>query len=626
MRLFLFSVTLLKTFSICAQFSIPEPVINTGIYTITDTVYMDPNGNDTYPGTFSQPVKSFNVAVQKLPYGTVGVNEGNAYGLIMLKPGYYETQTGFQQYANTWQSGNVYRNISVEGIGEVIIGGTPNSFATGHLLVLSGNHIFIKNIKLKYTTGTGLLMSRNNSAVVRQHNILIDNVHVDSVGGFSMLLKNTDTILVRNSSSFYSSRPGHEHLTSPCSWPSGIKFYNSTNCIIHDSEIAYTRGEGLNFHNSQRGRAYRNKLHDNGLNFYNDNSAKLMVHHNHIYNTPGTDIQLWRNCPSDNSIIWAPTAFLIANEGACSEGNGPVFENCQTKCSFPTEFFPNVDSIFIYNNIIQNVGRAFGFWQGVIDIAGVNCIKNVFIFNNTVIGTMGMPGAPNNALVNVFFPDYNVLLNSFYSYMQNVQVTRNIFAFDTASYTNMRSVMQTWHGNHPGPKDINFNYNLLVKNHNFKGPNDLIRQNLPGSTYILTDSLNSILPCPDNQEFIYSSPLAFAFLSDDYNNKPRTASETNVGALEYNITCTSGTTGISSFKALKPQVYPNPCSGCQSFFINNLPSDGDYSYRLYSMIGSEVHRGFIKNNQIMLNKELKGIYILMIEGNSVSHFEKLIID
>ena len=76
-----------------AQFDIQMPVINTGAYAITDTIYMDPNGEDSNPGTYEFPVKTFSIAVQKLPYGTQGINGGNAYGLIMLKPGYYPTHS-----------------------------------------------------------------------------------------------------------------------------------------------------------------------------------------------------------------------------------------------------------------------------------------------------------------------------------------------------------------------------------------------------------------------------------------------------------------------------------------------------------------------------------------------------
>ncbi len=152
MRYFLLLMVLLRLQVLEAQFSIAAPVIHQGAYAITDTVYMDPNGSDDAPGTFSEPVRSFDVAVQRLPFGTAGINGGNAYGLILLKEGHYLTTDGFHQFVNTWQNGDVYKNISVEGLGEVTIGGTPEQFSTGHLLQLSGDHIFVRNIKLQYST------------------------------------------------------------------------------------------------------------------------------------------------------------------------------------------------------------------------------------------------------------------------------------------------------------------------------------------------------------------------------------------------------------------------------------------------------------------------------------------
>jgi hypothetical protein len=586
---------------------------------------MDPNGNDINPGTYSQPVKSFSTAIQKLPFGVAGVNGGNAYGLIMLKPGFYETTTGFQQYVNGWKNGNVYKNISVEGIGEVIIGGTQNSFATGHLLVLSGDHIFIKNLKIRYSTGIGILLNRADLSSPRQRNILIENVVVDSVGSFSMLLRNIDTVLVRNSVSLYSSRPGNHHLTSPCQWPSGIKFFNSHDCIIHDSEIAYSRGEGLNFHNSLRGKAYRNKLHDNGLNFYNDNSAKLQVHHNFIYNTPDIDTQYWRNCPSDTNPVWAPTGMLIANEGACDMGSMPVFEACSLKCSFPSEVFSTVDSMFVYNNVFQNVGRAIGFWQGVTDIPSVNCIKNVHIFNNTFIGTMAMPGASGNGFVNVFYPSYNAFANSYYGTLKNVRVTNNIFTFDTVSFSNLKSVNKTIHAFHPGPVDITFDHNLWVKYHSFMGANDLLRPAMLKSTYLLTDSLNSIVPCAQNQSLVHNATAPFSFLTDDYHNRPRNATSTNVGALEFNSSCIS--IGIENLveNKKKLKVFPNPCFNCTNITINDLPESDRSTYFIYTTMGSLKATGMIKGNVIELNETLHGMYLLVIQNESGQFVEKLII-
>ena len=617
----LFVFTLLFSLNAFGQFEVPQPIIGTGDYTITDTVYMDPFGDDNNPGTIGQPLKTFQKAVQKLPFGTAGIRGGHAYGLIRLKPGYYETVNGFNHSGGNWKNGNTYKNISIEGIGDVTIGGTPTNFATGHLLVLEGNHIFIKNIKLKYSIGIGLLTVRNDLSIGRQNNVLIDNVTVDSVGNFSMLLRSVDTILVKNSKSLYSSRPGSSSMVSPCQWPSGIKFFDSKYCTIYSSEIAYTRGEGLNFHNSQKGIAYQNSIHDNGLNFYNDNSARLIIRNNHIYNTPGIGPQYWRNCPADTAGIWASSAFLIANEGSCLNGNGPSFDNCQTNCKFPTESFPNVDSMFIYNNVIQNIGTAFGFWEGSTGIIGVNCIRNVFIHNNTIIGTMGMNGAGNNGMVTVFYPGYNIILNSFYATLQNVRISNNIFTYDTSAYPLMRPVMLTFHPQHPGPTDITFQNNLWIKNHTYKGLGDEVRSNMTTTTYLLSDSMHSILPCPSQNYWVKSTTTTIPYMQMDYLGKPRNLVSTNVGALEYNSNCSSAV-GLNPEENDILLVFPNPCINCNTLKVN-LPNNS--IFELFSSTGSLIEINTIVDNEIKVQALSSGIYFLSIETNGIRQMKKLVI-
>jgi hypothetical protein len=623
MRFYFLVALCLPFLRLHAQFDIATPVINSGAYAITDTIYMSPDGNDAASGTFAEPVKSFNVAVAKLPFGQPGINGGNAYGLIMLKEGHYVTSGGFQQYLNMWQSGEVYKNISVEGIGEVTIGGTPSAFATDQLLVLSGDHIYIRNIRLQYSTKTGILLPRN--APSRQKHVLIENVEVDSVGSFSMLLSNVDTILVRNCTSYFASRPGSDDLTSPCQWPSGIKFLGCTEITVHDCEIAYTRGEGLNFQNSRRGEAFRNRLHDNGLNFYNENSAFVQLHHNLIYNTPGIGSAYWRNCPADTGPVWASGGMMIANEGSCDLGNFPVFEGCATRCVFPDEIFLNVDSLFVYNNIFQNTGTPLAFWQGSANIPGANCIRNVFVFNNTFIGALGMPGAPATGFVNVFFPDYNFLLNSYYGYLQNVSVFNNVFTYDTSEYINLQPVNMIFHPLHPGPKDITFDGNLWISGHDYTGPADMIRPDLPGSTSLLTGSLDAILPCFENADWIYPRPPAFPFLTDDYLFHPRQSSSTNVGALEFDVDCmtlsTSGNIPSSSI-----EVYPNPCNLCNELYLKNLPLDSQYNFSIFSVIGSLITAGTIEGNTIQLRNTLpEGIYFIQVHGDHSQYAGKILV-
>ncbi|MBK9106725.1 MAG: right-handed parallel beta-helix repeat-containing protein [Saprospiraceae bacterium] len=622
-KVFLF-VLLLSAANLSAQFSISFPVVNEGVYAITDTVYMAPDGNDDAPGTFAQPVKSFNVAVAKLPFGQPGINGGNAFGLIMLKEGHYITLSGFQQYVNMWQSGDRFKNISVEGIGKVTIGGTPSAFAAGNLLVLSGDHIYIRNLRLQYTASAGILLARN-AAPIRQHHILIEDVGIDSVGSFSMLLNNVDTILVRNCRSLYASRPGSDDLTSPCQWPSGIKFFNSTQFTIHDSEIAYTRGEGLNFQNSRRGQAFRNQLHDNGLNFYNENSAFVQFHHNLIYNTPGIGPTYWRNCPADTGAIWASGGMLIANEGSCDLGNLPVFQGCATKCIFPDETFPNVDSLFVYNNIFQNTGNALAFWEGATSIQGANCIRDVFIFNNTIIGALGMPGATATGFVNVFFPGYNIVFNSFYGYLQNVQVLNNVFTYDTDEYVNLKPVNMVFHPQHPGPREITFDGNLWIAGHDYTGPADMIRPDLPGGTSLLTDSLDAIVPCFENADWVYSRPPAFPFLTDDYLNSPRHTSATNVGALEFDADCMTLSVEPNTSSS-DIEAYPNQCTSCNELYLKNLSSDTQYSFSIFSTIGSLVLTGRVERNVIPLKNALpEGIYILHIHGDNAHYARKILV-
>ena len=622
MKLLILSIIAFTYLPVFCQFNIPSPIINVGNYLITDTVYMDPQGSDSNLGTFSSPLQTFAAAVQMLPWGTAGINGGHAYGLIMLKPGFYQTTLGFQQYANNWQNNSVYKDISVEGIGNVIIGGTAANLSTGHLLQLSGDHIFVKNITLQYSSGIGLLISRENP---RQRNILIDHVTVDHVGSFSMLTKGIDTISIINSKSLYASRIGFENSTSPCQWPSGIKLLDNSTCIVNNCEVAYTRGEGLNFQNSTLCNAYNNKLHDNNLNFYDENSSKIMFHENLIYNTPNIGSQYWRGCLADTTAIWSGDGILIANEGSCSTGSNPVFENCNTKCSFPTVYYPNVDSIFIYNNILQKVGSGISFWEGVTSIVGNNCVKNVFVFNNTFIETMGMPGASNSGFVKFFFPSYNLIANSFYGSMENIQIFNNIFTFDTLTYASMQPFKKTLHPNHPTPNAISFSNNLWIKTHPSLGLGDEVRSAMPISSYSLLDSVNSITPCFDQSYWVKAVPVTMSFLTSDYLGQVRTSPTTNVGAIEYKLNCSS--LGINDFATTieKPLLFPNPCLSCNSVRIPNLPEDKVLSFVVYNSLGLEILTGVLKNNSFETNLLPSGVYYVQLRGESKSPFQKLII-
>jgi hypothetical protein len=59
MRILFIIILIIFTRNGWAQFTIAQPVINTGNYAITDTVYMAIDGDDANPGTFDFTRKIF---------------------------------------------------------------------------------------------------------------------------------------------------------------------------------------------------------------------------------------------------------------------------------------------------------------------------------------------------------------------------------------------------------------------------------------------------------------------------------------------------------------------------------------------------------------------------------------
>jgi hypothetical protein len=125
---------------VMAQIAVDAPMVDTLEFRITDTVYMAVDGDDDNPGTRGLPVASFAKALDLLPFG--GPNgEEQGYCLIRLLPGDYVVENGFGQGNNQWVRNGRYKNVSVEGIGEVVVRGTPGRPANGHMLLLRGDHI-----------------------------------------------------------------------------------------------------------------------------------------------------------------------------------------------------------------------------------------------------------------------------------------------------------------------------------------------------------------------------------------------------------------------------------------------------------------------------------------------------
>ena len=571
-----FTIFMMYT-DLMGQFNILTPSINDATHPISDTIYMSPSGNDGNTGTLTKPVLSFSKALSLLPFGKPGIQNGHAYGLIIMQAGTYIAPIGFSQYLGDWKNGNTYKNVSVEGIGKVIIMGPKDSSAGNHLLFLRGDHIYVKNLTLRNGKVHGLLMA--GDADRHCHDIRIENIDTDSVGGFGLLIKNGEKIEISGCNIMRSAQLNSENLKSLCNWPSGLKLLGCKNFRVHHCRVGYSRGEGLNYQNSLNGEAYSNILHDNTSNYYNENSKNIIIRNNYFYNSIEGQNKYWRRCPADTGLKRSPCAILLANEGSCHNiTTGGTFENCSIKCATPfttTEYYPTIDSIFIYNNVMQDVGSALDFWEGSTQIPGINCIKNVFFFNNTSIGYLGYSNS-QHPIINAQFPYYNPIINT-YSRLENIKIWNNIFSVDKVVYPKLRGYVAVFSPLHPSTSVIDFSGNLWNYGFSNKTATDSINTSIPGSIPpVSNNQFSAIVPSKTNSALRQYSKAFVHTPTIDFYGKPR-SSGTNVGAFEYDPTL-----NIPFSKQALSLVYPNPSDG--TFQVQGYTN----TVYLYNSTGSKI--------------------------------------
>lgn len=580
---FLFSCAFLVNL-LNAQWSIPSPLVAVGEFSITDTVYMSPLGSDTAPGTESAPVATFTRALQLLPFGVQGVSGGHRYVLVRLLPGTYYIPSGLSQSAGQWQQGNTFKNVSIEGVGEVHVYGDPGATGVIHGLRLYGSHIFVRNIQLHEYSGVGVLLNRGgpNPDDPGAEHILLDGVTVDSTGSHGMLLYNVNIVQVRNCKVLRASRLNFESQpnTSCTTWPSGLKFYFSKNSTVQDCEVAYTRGEGLNFHNCQYTLAEGNRIHDNLTNIYNDNSARVIIRRNYVYNTPGAISYAVPCFQEVGAIGMQARGMLLGNEGACADpGHSPVFQGCtilQCNGLFLTPYqTPTIDSTFIYNNVFHNCGGGIHLWEGSSSIPNPNCVKNTFIVHNTFWGLSGSAEA-QGSWVSLFFPSYNFFLNS-YGQVQNLECYGNLFAHSVEDFPLFKSFRGQF--NNQGNFTYSFRHNRWVSEGYPSGEGNLTIPNLYGA--IPLDSMELFRPVCSS-ELLQPIPPYGTWLSSDYWGQGRDLNWTNAGAME--SACVSSQTAFSNIRSAI--LLPNP--GRDRLFIVGEMEGG---IRIFSQTGGLMFSG-----------------------------------
>ncbi len=523
----------------------------------TQYVYISPLGNDSNPGTYAMPKKTFYAAIDKIDFGLPGINDGQNDGEVILLPGEYypKSSNSFVQTETQWRKNNngyyVYKNISITGMGNVIIHG--DSLAPGtQMIYLTGDKIRIKNLKILNVPLHGIFCL--GSTITHHSDIGIDSVIIDGANGFGILMTGYDRILVEHSTVANTCLSNEHEKGNLCQWASGLRADNCSNVTFRYNIVYHNWGEGINTSLSEYINVHDNLVYDNySVNIYAHSASNAIYANNLIYNV---DSAYWRYCYNGKGFS---SGISIANELTCtnacffwSNTCGSLVSCCSdTDYDHPILTFVNykqVDSIFIFNNIL--LGSDIGIWDAFSGINNYANLSNIFIAFNSSVNVFGSDEATKSLIsLNLGTPFVN---------FKNLNIKSNLFSVDlsVANTNNFRAAAPSGICNGNWLSQLTSENNLWSLLPSIPGidfTKDYEEVQLPLS--IKDNEIDKLIPGIAHPELIRSSPLP-DYIKEDYFHTLR-KSNTNVGAIEINSLTEVGN---KSIKNSLVTIRPNPVS------------------------------------------------------------------
>ncbi len=565
-------------------------------------IYIDFNGNDSNSGTFDAPKKTFNAAMQALPFGSAGINGGNTYAEIIFKSGDYypKGNSGFVQNTSDWRKLEngilLYRNISMRGIGKVTLHGDSLT-AGSQLLYLSGSGISVKNLNIANSKLHGVAIIGSN--ISHHKNVVIDSVRVDGAIDNGVWITGYDNVIVQHTSITNTCLRNYQGIGS-CNWASALRVENSRHATLRNNDVFGNWGEGLNTSYVRNLNVHDNVLHDNySVNLYCHSSSNAIYSHNLIYNIDST---FWRYC--GGSAGRSGTGISLANELSCTNacffyGNicGSV-QSCCAELDYDHLIFQNVpyyqmDSVFIFNNVVLDAG--IDTWDSFSGFNNYSNISNVFVRHNTIIGMSGD--------AKILKPAVSFNLQTPFINYKNFNFTNNIVSSDFSNEKIVNLLANTPNGlcNSAWATQTKMGYNLWNKKPKVSGLNLDTESEAGDLPYNISFSnLNPLVPGMNNKSLIYKVSVP-NYIKDDFYHKPRVG-KTNAGAIELD-----DLSADYDLKVSTPFIYPNPASN-QLFFNESLVNAGISIQDMQGHIVKSIS-GF-NGNFIDISGLGEGLYIL----------------
>jgi parallel beta-helix repeat protein len=267
------------------------------------TYYVATNGNDSNPGTITQPFATFNQAIYAV---------GNTAGSIIYgRQGTYYQGTVPIYFSNVGTSAH---HIIIEPYDNetVIIDGSRlgSSNAT---VQLSGKYIEFNNMHVANSAFVGILCYQSSHVWVQGNTVYNSQDGAIAVGDYATLTATNYAVISNNEA--YNNDLVNQPRTAT-GWPATVRTQGASNVTFTNNRIHDNYGEGLDLLQSNNCSASNNIIWDNySVEVYLDNTTNAMVNANLIYNTGNTaywSLNASGNCST--ATMCPSTSIQIANE------------------------------------------------------------------------------------------------------------------------------------------------------------------------------------------------------------------------------------------------------------------------------------------------------------------------
>lgn len=385
---------------------IAKPTADVSSLETSAVVVMAPYGNDVWPGTDSQPKRTFSAALAAVPW----IDGSHLSAMIRVLPGTYRER--FVVSTQDVRRQTASRSISIIGAGSeaTIIDCSELSWqgAQGAIDVV-GHSCVIYGITIRRSPGVGLRIAPTSS------NITVRDVSIDTCESHGLYAVHADTIRFTQCRVVESCRADYDKEDR--AWGSAVKYLSTTHTTV-DSTIVYDNwGEGINVN-----RGTHADIHDNivGNNFsgniYIDMGAVVVIRNNIVHADP-SDSSHWR-FPTTTSGISMNNEHHCAFDAECPTATWTGTADCRFRCTgLGCEFIIRMnDSILVANNIILNSSRPLGIFQ----LFNIDCVRNIWFEHNTIYGSSG---TSRDHLLSILLPQ---LLKD----VINLRVVNNLFLTD----------------------------------------------------------------------------------------------------------------------------------------------------------------------------------------------------